>query len=154
MKISKESSFNYWKNKFHTTERSLTFKTNGLSKDCSYDFQLDESNLSNKINYISTNLQLKKFNFANNFLLIRKGALSNQALSQNTLKMGYKITPKLTASGSVTRNLVADIDILRRISLSYGGCCITTEFSIAETNTSNLIQRERSFNLNILIKGL
>ena len=119
-----------------------------------YNFQLDDSNLNNKVNYISSHLSLDKFNLSNDYLLIRKGILSEEKIAQDTLSMGYKLTPKLRISGSVTKNLETGKNLSRRISTKYGGCCILTEFSIVETNTSNLTRKERSFNLSITVKGL
>lgn len=119
-----------------------------------YNFQLDESNLNNKINYASANLNLEKFTLSNDYLLIRRGALSDEKLAQNTSTLSYKMSPTLILSGSVTKNLATKTDLLRRISIKNNGCCIITEFAISETNTSNLTRKERSFNFNITIKEL
>ncbi len=119
-----------------------------------YNFQLDESNLNNKVNYVSSYLNYSKFNLTNDYLLIRKGILSNEKIAQDTFGVGYSITPKLQLSGSITKNLVTRKNLIRRISIKNNGCCVVTEFSVAETNTSNLVKRQRSFNLNITVKGL
>lgn len=119
-----------------------------------YNFQLDESNLNNKINYISASLNYKNFGLSNEYLLIRRGAISNQKISQNTTNASYKITPKVLLSGSLTRDLRTKQDLMRVIAIENIDCCILTKFSIMETNTPNLIKKERSFNINITIKDL
>ena len=145
-------------NGFNNTSKSnIVGKTSyeyGKIFDITYNFQLDESDLNNKINYATANLHLDKFTLSNDYLLIRRGALSDEKLAQNTSTLSYKIAPKLILSGSVTKNLVTKTDLLRRISLKSDGCCIITEFIVSETNTSNLTKKQRSFNLNVTIREL
>ncbi len=120
-----------------------------------YNYQLDENSLSNKVNFLTTNISYKKISFSNALLLIRKGVTqSNEKIFQNTSNFSYKFNSRYILSASLSKDLVAKKDLRRRISIKNDNCCVITEFSVSESNISNLATKERSINLNIILKEI
>lgn len=117
-----------------------------------YNYQLDENNFNNKVNFLTTNLNYKKLSLSNNLLLIRPGLISAQEIYQNTTIASYKFNSRYVISASVTKDLAAKKDLRRRLSIKNDNCCIITELSIAQNNISNLARKDNSINLNIILK--
>lgn len=126
-----------------------------LSKyfNLNYLFQLNESNFSNEVNSIIANFNYKKINISNDYLLIRRGIINDEKIHQNTIRVGYKFTPKIKGEAAITRNLISQTDLTRSLSLEYGGCCVAFRFTTSESNTDNLTETQRSHSINVVVKG-
>lgn len=122
--------------------------------DINYLFQLNESNYSNEVNFISANFKYNKFRLSNDYLLLRRGVANSEKTAQNTIRFGYQFNKKFSFDTAIQKNLVTGRNLNRSATLTYGGCCVIFKFTTTEQDTANLTEKQRSHNLNIIIKGL
>ncbi|OFW95455.1 MAG: hypothetical protein A2887_00890 [Alphaproteobacteria bacterium RIFCSPLOWO2_01_FULL_40_26] len=119
-----------------------------------YAFQLNESNYRNDINQIAASLDLQRFSFAADYLLIRRSQQIPEEREQVSLSSGVKLTNRLKVNISGNRDLITGRTISRGIKLYREGCCTTFEFSAIENDPSNLVKPQRTFNLSLSFKNL
>lgn len=119
-----------------------------------YYFQLNESNYSNDVNQVTANLNLDRFSFSSDYLLIRRTPQNLQERRQINLSSSVKLSSrwKVTLTGS--KDLALNRVLSRGITLYRDGCCTVFGFSMLETNPSNLIKPQRTFNLSLSFKNL
>ena len=118
-----------------------------------YNFQLQESNLRNDVNQLNTYLNYQNFFFNNEFLLIRKNTTNQNKISQFNTVVGFK-RKRWQFQINFIEDLVQKRVIQRGASVINNGCCIDFGFSMIESNQSNLVKPQRTFNLNIAFKNL
>jgi len=118
-----------------------------------YSFQLNESSYRNDVNSINADLNSRYVSLGLNYLLLRRNNSNLQEIRQSGGAIGFKITPKLILSVNATRDFVLERTIARGISIDYGGCCTIFNFSVKENNSANLTTPQRSFQVNMLIRG-
>jgi hypothetical protein len=118
-----------------------------------YNFQLQESNLRNDVNQLNTYINYQKVFLNNEFLLIRKTVTNQSKISQFSTNLGFS-HKKWQYQLNFIQDLTQKRVIQRGFSIINNGCCVNFGFSIAESNQSNLIKPQRTFNLNIAFKNL
>lgn len=118
-----------------------------------YAFQLNESSYRNDVNSVNADLNSQYVAMGANFLLIRKNSSNPQEIKQGGGTIGLKVTPKLIISLNATKDFVLERVIARGISVDYGGCCMIFNFSIKENNSANLTVPQKSYQINMLIRG-
>ncbi len=118
-----------------------------------YSFQLNESSYHNDVNSLSSDLTFDKFFISGNYLLLRKNNTNPQEVSQGSGNIGIRITPKLTVSLNAGHDFIAKRTMSRGVIVDYGGCCLLVNFSVKENNSINLIKPQKSYQINILIRG-
>ena len=118
-----------------------------------YSFQLSESNYRNDVNSVAADLTIDKFFISGNYLLLRKNSSNLQEVQQGSGAFGIRITPKLTITLNAARDLILKRTMSRGINIDYGGCCLVVNFSVKENNSANLIKPQKSYQINILIRG-
>ena len=119
-----------------------------------YSFQLNESNYRNDLNQITTSFNFDRVTFASNYLLIRKTLVNEEEKEQLNLSSEVKLSAKWRASAATTIDLATDRNISRALTLSRAGCCTIFGFSIVETNPSDLIKPQKSYNISLSLKNL
>lgn len=118
-----------------------------------YSFQLDESNYRNDVNSVSSDLTFDRFFVSGNYLLLRKNNTNPQEIKQGGGTLGFKITPKLTVSLNASHDFVTKRTLTRGLLVDYSGCCFIVNFAVKENNSINLIKPQKSYQINILIRG-
>jgi len=118
-----------------------------------YNFQLQESNLRNDVNQLNTYLNYQNFFFNNEFLLIRKNTTNQNKISQFNTVVGFQ-RKRWQFQINFIEDLVQKRVIQRGVSVINNGCCIDFGFSMIESNQSNLVKPQRTFNLSIAFKNL
>lgn len=123
--------------------------------EITYNFQLNESNYSNDVNEVNTDLTFDSFNIYSNYILIHNNPNTNsESREQLALGINTKIYGGLRGYFDATKDFVSDRIISRRIGIDYNGCCVSYGFSVSQNNPSNLTESEKSYNLNFTIKNL
>ncbi len=122
--------------------------------DITYSFQLNQSNFSNDINQVTTNLNFERFGFYNNYLLIKPTPVNLEKKEQTNFGVNVAVTRRLSANFSINRDLETKQNISRTLTLNYNGCCVLTSLLIAENNGNNLIKPDRSIHLIFSIKNM
>jgi LPS-assembly protein len=122
--------------------------------DITYSFQLNQSNFSNDINQVTTNLNLDRISISNNYLLIKSTPTNTQRKEQTNFGIRYNVTKRLSTNFSITRDLEKKQNIARTLTLSYDGCCTLTSLSISENNSDNLVKPSKSIHLIFSIKNM
>ena len=118
-----------------------------------YSFQLNESNYQNDVNSVISDLTFDRFFIGGNYLLLKKNNNNPTKAEQGGGRFGFKLTPKLTLSFNAAHDFITKRTISRGVTVDYGGCCILVNFSVKENNSSNLIKPQKSFQINVLIRG-
>ena len=118
-----------------------------------YNFQLQESSLRNDVNQLNTYLNYQNFFFNNEFLLIRKNTTNQNKISQFNTVVGFQ-RKRCQFQINFIEDLVQKRVIQRGVSVINNGCCIDFGFSMIESNQSNLVKPQRTFNLSIAFKNL
>jgi LPS-assembly protein len=120
-----------------------------------YSFQLNESNYRNDVNTVSTSLTFDRFSISNNYILIRKTTQNNNPeIEQTSISSNMKLTSKLSLSVTAAKDLIYNRVVSRSANLIYDGCCVIFNFSATENNSLALTRPEKSYKINISIKGL
>lgn len=119
-----------------------------------YSFQLNESNYRNDLNQITTSFNFDRVKFSSNYLLIRKTLQNEEKKEQLNLSSEVKLTPKWLASATTTMDLATDRAISRALTISRAGCCTVFGFSVVETNPSDLVKPQKSYNISLSLKNL
>ncbi|MFT7087512.1 MAG: LPS-assembly protein [Rickettsiales bacterium] len=119
-----------------------------------YSFQLNETNYRNDVNEIGSSLDFERFNIAANYIFIRKTATNLEKKEQLNTNIGFRITKKLLANLSDTRDLVEGRVISRIYGLNYQGCCVVSSLYVSEDNPTAFSTPQRSFGINFTIKNL
>jgi LPS-assembly protein len=119
-----------------------------------YSFQLGESNYSNQVNQITTVLDLSRFTFSSDYLLIRKTIQNSTQKEQINLTASMQITPIWKVTTTMSKDLQSSRTLSRGITLYREGCCAIFGFSAIETNPSSLIKPQKTFNLSLSFKNL
>lgn len=119
-----------------------------------YSFQLNESNYKNDVNQVAATLNLSRFTFSTNYLLLRKSAQNLQEAEQLGFSSGIKLTDRWKATLSSSIDMVAGRTLSRGLTLYRDGCCTVFGFTITESNPSTLNKPQTSFNLSLSFKNL
>lgn len=119
-----------------------------------YSFQLGESNYSNQVNQITTVLNLSRFTFSSDYLLIRKTTQNPAQKEQINLAASMQITPIWKVTTTMSKDLQSSRTLSRGITLYRDGCCTIFGFSAIETNPSSLSKPQKTFNLSLSFKNL
>ena len=119
-----------------------------------YSFQLGESDYSNQVNQITTVLNLSRFTFSSDYLLIRKTTQNPDQKEQINLAASVKITPIWKVTTTVSKDLQSSRTLSRGITLYRDGCCTIFGFSAIENNPSSLTKPQKTFNLSLSFKNL
>lgn len=119
-----------------------------------YSFQLGESNYSNQVNQITTVLDLSRFTFSSDYLLIRKTIQNSAQKEQINLTASMQITPIWKVTTTMSKDLQSSRTLSRGITLYREGCCAIFGFSAIETNPSSLSKPQKTFNLSLSFKNL
>jgi LPS-assembly protein len=142
---------------FNNSNKSNIVGQIGMAKNkyfnFTYNFQLQESNLRNDVNQLNTYINYQKVFLNNEFLLIRKTVTNQSKISQFSTNLGFS-HKKWQYQLNFIQDLTQKRVIQRGFSIINNGCCVNFGFSIAESNQSNLIKPQRTFNLNIAFKNL
>ena len=118
-----------------------------------YSFQLNESNYRNDVNSVISDLTFDRFFVSGSYLLLRKNNSNPAQAEQGSGTLGLKLTPKLTLSFNASHDFVTKRTISRGVIVDYGGCCFLVNFSVKENNSGNLVKPQKSFQINILVRG-
>lgn len=119
-----------------------------------YSFQLNQSNYRNDLNQITTSFNFDRVKFSSNYLLIRKTLQNEEEKEQLNLSSDIRLTSKWRASANTTMDLEEDRIISRSLTISRAGCCTVFGFSIVETNPSDLVKPQKSYNISLSLKNL
>ncbi|MES2960839.1 MAG: LPS assembly protein LptD [Pseudomonadota bacterium] len=119
-----------------------------------YSFQLSESNYSNQVNQVTAALNLDRFSFSSDYLLIRKTIQNPDQKEQINLSASMKVTPIWKVTTTMTKDLQSSRTLSRGITLYRDGCCTIFGFSAIETNPSSLTKPQKTFNLSLSFKNL
>jgi len=119
-----------------------------------YSFQLSESDYSNQVNQITTVLNLSRFTFSSDYLLIRKTIQNSDQKEQINLSASMQITPIWKVTTTKSKDLQSSRTLSRGITLYRDGCCTIFGFSAIETNPSSLNKPQKTFNLSLSFKNI
>lgn len=119
-----------------------------------YSFHLNESDYRNEINELMTTVSLERFTFGSNFLFLRRNSQNSQEIKQLNVTSMVKVSEKFSTGLLLSRNMITGRNLNRSLSLLYGGCCTIFGFSVTESNPSNLVGAQRSFNISLSFKNL
>lgn len=120
----------------------------------SYYFHLNESDYRNEINELTTSLDFDRFIFSSNYTFLRKNAQNTESREQLNSSATFKFNEKFSTKAIISRNLVTGRNLNRSIGLYYSGCCTVFGFAVTESNPSNLLKAQRSFNISLSFKNL
>ena len=85
--------------------------------------------------------------------MLRKNNTNPQEVNQGGGNIGVRITPKLTVTLNAAHDFIAKRTMSRGVIVDYGGCCLLVNFSVKENNSINLIKPQRSYQVNVVIRG-
>lgn len=119
-----------------------------------YLFQLNESNYRNDVNAVSTTLNIGRFTFGNDYLLLKRNNSNLNKVEQTSLSAGIRVTDRLSVTTTASKDFVLNRIISRGIGVIYDGCCVVVNFGITENNSVNLTQKQTSYKINITVKNL
>jgi LPS-assembly protein len=119
-----------------------------------YSFQFGESDYTNQINQINTVLNLNRFTFSSDYLLIRKTSQNPNQKEQINLTASMQFTPIWKVTTTMSKDLQSSRTLSRGITLYRDGCCTIFGFSAIETNPSSLNKPQKTFNLSLSFKNI
>ena len=119
-----------------------------------YSFHLNESNYRNEINEVIANLDYSRFTFSTNYTFLRQNKQNLEEREQINSVATFKINEKFSTKAAISRNLITGRNLNRSLGLYYNGCCTVFGFSVTESNPTNLITPQRSFNISLSFKNL
>jgi len=118
-----------------------------------YSFQLNESNYRNDVNSVSSDLTFDRFFVSGSYILLRKSTTNPQEIKQGSGTIGLRLMPKLTVALNASHDFVTRRTMTRGLLVDYTGCCFIVNFAVKENNSINLIKPQKSYQINILIRG-
>lgn len=120
----------------------------------SYFFQLNEVNYSNEVSEITSNLNLEPVNLTTNYVFLKETEQNPVAAKQLNISSDIKINEKYSTKIIFSRDLITGRNINRSVGINYNGCCTIFGFMVTESNPSNIVKAQRSFNLTLSFKNL
>ncbi len=121
--------------------------------DLNYNFQLNNNNYQNEISDLNLNLNFNNFNIYSNYLFIKNDAQSNQKQEQIYLGFRAKIYGNFSTYANITKDIVENQIIMKRVGIDYNGCCVTYGFSAVEHKPVQFLEAEKSYNIHFTIKN-
>ena len=119
-----------------------------------YNFQLNNENYENEVSDINLNMNFNNFNISSNYLFIKEDAQSNAKQEQVYLGFRTKIYGNVSGYLNMTKDMVGDQVIMKRLGVNYDGCCVTYGFSAVEHKPVQFLRAEKSYNIHFTIKNL
>lgn len=120
----------------------------------SYSFHLNESDYRNEINEVLARATFKRFQFTGNYLFLRENSQNTQEIEQLNLSSDFKFTEKYSANFILSRDMITGRNINRTVGFLYNGCCTVFGLSMTQSNPSDLVKPQKSFNMTLSFKNL
>lgn len=120
----------------------------------SYAFQLNESNYQNEVNEVIASLDLERFIFSTNYLLMLQNSQNSLKKEQLSFSAKMKFTPRTSTSLMANKDMVTGRILNRSIAFNYDGCCTIFSFIMTQSNQSNLTKPSNSFSFSLSFKNL
>jgi LPS-assembly protein len=119
-----------------------------------YSFQLNQSNYSNEVNQITTNLNFGRVIFSSDYLLIRRSLQNPSKREQVSFSSTAKVSDKWKVTVGMNHDIVVGRTLSRGITLLRDGCCTVFGISVIETNPSALTKPQLTYTFTLSFKNL
>jgi LPS-assembly protein len=131
----------------------MTYKSKKIFS-VGYNFHLNESNYRNEVNEITASAAFDRISFYSNFLLIRANADNPQTMKQLDYGTRVSATQNIKLDYMASQNLITGKILSKKLTVLNDGCCISYGFTVSESNPTDFVKPERSYNINFTIKSL
>ncbi|NBV05840.1 MAG: LPS-assembly protein LptD [Proteobacteria bacterium] len=120
----------------------------------SYAFQLNESNYQNEVNEVIASLNLNRFTFSSNYLLLLRNSQNDLKKEQISFSSKFSFTPQFSTTVMANKDLVTGRILSRSLAFNREGCCTIFSFTATQSNQSNLTKPSTSYTFSISFKNL